>query len=94
MRARVPFWLSASGPANSVAVTPSLNDSESQMKAAASGMGAPQHQHGGAPAANEPAAGAPAPHPPTANPPAAKPMDPSKPMPEPTTPVPSEGRHD
>lgn len=47
-----------------------LIDSESQLKAAANGMGAPAHQHGTAPA---PA-------------PAAKPMDPSMPMPEPKTP--------
>src|SRR6185369_3071473 len=33
-----------------------LIDSESQLKAAASGMGAPQHQHGAAPAPNQPAA--------------------------------------
>jgi hypothetical protein len=31
-----------------------LIDSESQLKAAASGMGAPQHQHGGAATAPEP----------------------------------------
>ena len=34
-----------------------LIDSESQLKAAASGMGAPQHQHGGAPATKTPEAG-------------------------------------
>jgi RND family efflux transporter MFP subunit len=45
-----------------------LVDSESQLKAAASGMGAPQPKGGAAPAANQPAA---------------KPMDPSMPMPEP-----------
>jgi membrane fusion protein, copper/silver efflux system len=56
-----------------------LIDSESQLKAAAGGMGAPQHQHGGAPAAS---------------PPAVKPMDPSMPMPEPKTPAPGRGRHD
>jgi RND family efflux transporter MFP subunit len=69
-----------------------LIDSESQLKAAASGMGAPQHQHGGAPAATQPAA---------------KPMDPSirgpqqgsrvgveVPMPEPTKPAPGGRRHD
>ena len=33
-----------------------LIDSESQLKAAASGMGAPQHQHGGAPATKTPEA--------------------------------------
>src|SRR6185369_5985402 len=33
-----------------------LIDSESQLKAAAGGMGAPQHQHGAAPAPNQPAA--------------------------------------
>ena len=84
-----------------------LIDSESQLKAAASGMGAPQHQHGGAPAANEPAANKPASNPPAANPTAAKPMDPSTrnpqrgsrvgvevPMPEPKTPAPGRGRHD
>ena len=54
-----------------------LIDSESQLKAAAGGMGAPQHQHGGAPAAN---------------PSSATPMDPSMPMPEPKTPVPGRGR--
>src|SRR5262245_59704842 len=38
-----------------------LVDSESQLKAAASGMGAPQHQHGGAPSATSaPSTGAPA----------------------------------
>jgi RND family efflux transporter MFP subunit len=66
-----------------------LIDSESQLKAAASGMGAPQHQHGGAPAANPPAANQP-----NVNPPSAKPMDPSMPMPEPKTPAPGRGRHD
>ena len=66
-----------------------LIDSESQMKAAASGMGAPQHEHGAAPAANPPAANQP-----TLNPPAAKPMDLSMPMPEPKTPAPGRGRHD
>ena len=66
-----------------------LIDSESQLKAAAGGMGAPQHQHGGEPAANPPAANQP-----TVNPPAAKPMDPSMPMPEPKTPAPGRGRHD
>ncbi len=50
-----------------------LIDSESQLKAAAAGMGAPQHQHGSAPAANQPPA---------------KPMDPSMPMPEPKKPGP------
>ncbi len=55
-----------------------LIDSESQLKAAASGMGAPQHQHGGAPATK----------------PDAKPMDPSMPMPEPKTPTPRAPRHD
>ena len=64
-----------------------LIDSESQLKAAASGMGSPQHQHGGAPAANPPAGNQP-----TVTPPAAKPMDPSMPMPEPTPPVPGRGR--
>jgi membrane fusion protein, copper/silver efflux system len=59
-----------------------LIDSESQLKAAAGGMGAPQHQHGGAPAANPPAVNQP-----IVNPPAAKPMDPSMPMP-------GRGRHD
>jgi RND family efflux transporter MFP subunit len=66
-----------------------LIDSESQLKAAAGGMGAPQHQHGGATAANPPATNQP-----TVNPPAAKPMDPSMPMPEPKTPAPGRGRHD
>jgi RND family efflux transporter MFP subunit len=56
-----------------------LIDSESQLKAAAGGMGAPQHQHGGAPAATQPPA---------------KPMDPSMPMPESKTPAPGRGRHD
>jgi len=69
-----------------------LIDSESQLKAAASGMGAPQHRHGGAPATNEPAT---------------KPMDPSirgpqrgsrvgveVPMPEPKAPTPGGRRHD
>jgi RND family efflux transporter MFP subunit len=56
-----------------------LIDSESQLKAAAGGMGAPQHQHGSAPAANQ----APA-----------KPMDPSMPMPEPKKPGPGGARHD
>lgn len=42
-----------------------LVDSESQLKAAASGMGAPQHQHGGAPP-SAPAAKPEAPKPPTA----------------------------
>ena len=65
-----------------------LIDSESQMKAAASGMGAPQHKHGTAPAANPPAANQ------SANPPAAKPMDPLMPIPEPKTPAPGRGRHD
>ena len=56
-----------------------LIDSESQLKAAASGMGAPpQHQHGDAPATK----------------PDAKPMDPSMPMPEPKTPAPGAPRHD
>ena len=66
-----------------------LIDSESQLKAAAGGMGAPQHQHGGTPGANPPAANQP-----TVNRPAAKPMDPSMPMPEPKTPAPGRGRHD
>jgi hypothetical protein len=52
-------------------------------------MGAPQHQHGGAPAANPPAANQP-----TVNPPVAKPMDPSMPMPDPKTPAAGRGRHD
>jgi membrane fusion protein, copper/silver efflux system len=56
-----------------------LIDSESQLKAAASGMGAPQHQHGGAPSANQP-------------PP--KPMDPSMPMPDAKKPGPGDVRHD
>jgi Cu(I)/Ag(I) efflux system membrane fusion protein len=56
-----------------------LIDSESQLKAAAGGMGAPQHQHGGAPAATQPPA---------------KPMDPSMPMPEPKKPASGGGRHD
>jgi len=68
-----------------------LIDSESQLKAAAGGMGAPQHQHGGAPATK----------------PDAKSMDPSirgpqrgsrvgveVPMPEPKTPAPGAPRHD
>jgi RND family efflux transporter MFP subunit len=56
-----------------------LIDSESQLKAAASGMGAPpQHQHGDAPATK----------------PDAKPMDPLMPMPEPKTPAPGAPRHD
>ncbi|HVQ16403.1 MAG TPA: efflux RND transporter periplasmic adaptor subunit [Vicinamibacterales bacterium] len=56
-----------------------LIDSESQLKAAAGGMGAPQHQHGSAPAANQPPA---------------KPMDPSMPMPELKKPGPGGARHD
>lgn len=57
-----------------------LIDSESQLKAAASGMGAPQHQHGGATAAQQPAA---------------QPMDPSMPMPEQKAPTkPGVHRHD
>jgi hypothetical protein len=63
-----------------------LIDSESQLKAAAGGMGAPQHQHGGAPAANPPAANQP-----TVNPPVAKPMDPSMPMSDPKTPAAGRG---
>ncbi|MBI3399800.1 MAG: efflux RND transporter periplasmic adaptor subunit [Acidobacteria bacterium] len=55
-----------------------LIDSESQLKAAASGMGAPQHQHGAAPDVKPPQ----------------KPMDPSMPMPEPKTPTPGAPRHD
>jgi len=78
-----------------------LIDSESQLKSAAGGMGAPQHQHGGA------AASSPTANPPTVNPAAAKPMDPSirsrqrgsrvgveVPMPEAKTPSPGRGRHD
>lgn len=64
-----------------------LIDSESQLKAAASGMGAPQHQHGTSPAASQPA-----PNQPGASQPPTKPMDPSMPMPEPKTPVPGRGR--
>ena len=64
-----------------------LIDSESQLKAAASGMGAPQHQHGGAPAGTPPAANQP-----TVTLPAAKPMDPSMPMPEPALPARGRGR--
>ena len=60
-----------------------LIDSESQLKAAASGMGAPQHQHGDAPAATQPATS-----------PTVKPMDPSMPMPEPKKPAPGGARHD
>jgi len=56
-----------------------LIDSESQLKAAAGGMGAPQHQHGSAPPANQPAA---------------EPMDPSMPMPESKKPAPRGARHD
>jgi RND family efflux transporter MFP subunit len=62
-----------------------LIDSESQLKAAASGMGTPQHQ----PAPNPPAAKQP-----IANQPAAKPMDPSMPMPEPKPPTPEGGPRD
>jgi multidrug efflux pump subunit AcrA (membrane-fusion protein) len=54
-----------------------LIDAESQLKAAAGGMGAPQHQHGSAPAANQTPA---------------KPMDPSMPMPEPKKPGPGGAR--
>jgi RND family efflux transporter MFP subunit len=56
-----------------------LIDSESQLKAAASGMGAPPREHGAAPAASQPTA---------------KPMDPSMPMPEPKAPAPGVHRHD
>ncbi|HET6955785.1 MAG TPA: efflux RND transporter periplasmic adaptor subunit [Vicinamibacterales bacterium] len=56
-----------------------LIDSESQLKAAARGMGSPQHQHGSAPATNQPAATA---------------MDPSMPMPEAKKPAPGGVRHD
>ena len=56
-----------------------LIDSESQLKAAASGMGAPQHQHGGAPPTSQPAAQL---------------MGPSMPMPEPKKPAPGRVRHD
>jgi RND family efflux transporter MFP subunit len=66
-----------------------LIDSESQLKAAASGMGAPQHQHGAAPAASPPAATQP-----PAIAPAAKPMDPSMLMPESKKPAPGGGRRD
>jgi RND family efflux transporter MFP subunit len=66
-----------------------LIDSESQLKAAASGMGAPQHQHGAATAASPPAS-----HQPPASPPVAKPIDPSMPMPAPKTPAPGRGRDD
>jgi RND family efflux transporter MFP subunit len=59
-----------------------LIDSESQLRAAASGMGAPQHQHSAAAATR----------------PDAKPMDPSirveVPMPEPKNPAPGAPRHD
>ena len=54
-----------------------LVDSESQLKAAASGMGAPQPKNSAAPTANQPAA---------------KPMDPSMPMPAPKTPTPGARR--
>jgi len=64
-----------------------LIDSESQLKAAAGAMGAPQHQHGGAPAAHQPAA-----TPPATGPSSAQPMDPSMPMPEPAPPVRGRGR--
>ena len=71
-----------------------LIDSESQLRAAASGMGAPQHPLGGAPAANPPAPNRSVVNPPAASSPAAKPMDPSMPMPEPKTPTPGRGSHD
>jgi RND family efflux transporter MFP subunit len=56
-----------------------LIDSESQLKAAAGGMGAPRHQHEGAPATNSAVT---------------KPTGGSLPMPEPKKPTPGADRHD